>query len=186
MCEYARAVLCNSSGQYEQALVAARSASESQEVVAENWGLSELIEAATRTGRTGLAAEALKRLARKARATGTDWALGVEARARALLSDDERAESHFIEAIDHLRLTRVRGEPLRHVYAKLGIQSRRELTSVLARSLSGNTAARQSGEASPAGRGSLALRGAGPDPRARHPRADWGLYGGDQRGGMSP
>ena len=83
MCEYARAVLCNSSGQYEQALVAARSASEYQEVVAENWGLSELIEPATRTGRTGLAAEALKRLARKARATGTDWALGVEARSPA-------------------------------------------------------------------------------------------------------
>ena len=110
MCEYARAVLCNSSGQYEQALVAARSASEYQEVVAENWGLSELIEAATRTGRTGLAAEALERLARRARATGTDWALGVEARARALLSDDERAESHFTEAIDHLSRTRVRGE----------------------------------------------------------------------------
>ena len=65
--EYARAVLCNGVGQYDEALVAACSASEYQEVVAENWGLSELIEPATRTGRTDLATEALDRLARKAR-----------------------------------------------------------------------------------------------------------------------
>ena len=50
--EYARAVLCNGSGQFEEALVAACAAAEHQEVVAENWGLSELIEPATRTGRS--------------------------------------------------------------------------------------------------------------------------------------
>ena len=50
--EYARAVLCNGLGQYEEALVAACSASEYREVVGENWGLSELIEPAARTGRT--------------------------------------------------------------------------------------------------------------------------------------
>ncbi len=65
--EYARAVLCNGLAQYEEALVAACSASEYQEVVAENWGLSELIEPATRIGRTDLATDALTRLARKAR-----------------------------------------------------------------------------------------------------------------------
>jgi len=107
---YARAVLCNGLGRYEQALAAAVEASEHREVVAENWGLSELIEPATRTGRTDLAAEALKRLARKAHATGTDWALGIDARSRALLSEDDRAEDFFQKAIDHLSRTGVRAE----------------------------------------------------------------------------
>jgi DNA-binding CsgD family transcriptional regulator len=107
---YARAVLCNGLGRYEDALAAAVVASEHQEVIAENWGLSELIEPATRTGRTDLAAEAEKRLARKAHASGTEWALGIYARSRALLSDDERADGQFLEAIDRLSRTRVRAE----------------------------------------------------------------------------
>jgi DNA-binding CsgD family transcriptional regulator len=107
---YARAVLCNGLGRYEDALVAAVTASEHREVVAENWGLSELIEPATRTGRTDLAAEAVERLARKAQATGTDWALGIHARSRALVSDDDCAEVSFQEAVDHLSRTAVRAE----------------------------------------------------------------------------
>jgi DNA-binding CsgD family transcriptional regulator len=108
--EYARAVLCNGRGEYEEALVAAASASEHREVVAENWGLSELIEPATRTGRTDLANEALDRLSRKARAAQTDWAAGIEARSRALLSDAGDAEGWFRDAIDHLGRTQVRAE----------------------------------------------------------------------------
>jgi DNA-binding CsgD family transcriptional regulator len=107
---YARAVLCNGLGRYEAALTAAIAASEHREIVAENWGLSELIEPATRTGRTDLAADAQRRLARKAHAAGTDWALGIDARSRALLSEDKRAERHFLEAIDHLTRTGVRAE----------------------------------------------------------------------------
>jgi DNA-binding CsgD family transcriptional regulator len=107
---YARAVVCNGLGRYEEALAAAVAASEHREVVAENWGLSELIEPATRTGRTDLAAEAMSRLARKARATGTDWALGIDARSRALLSEDARAEGSFQQAIDRLSRTGVRAE----------------------------------------------------------------------------
>ena len=107
---YARAVLCNGLGRYEEALAAAVTASEHREVVAENWGLSELIEPAMRIGRTDLAAEAVKRLARKASATGTDWALGIDARARALLSEDDEAETSFQKAIGHLSRTRVRTE----------------------------------------------------------------------------
>jgi DNA-binding CsgD family transcriptional regulator len=108
--EYTRAVLCNGSGQYEEGLVAACSASEHQEVIAENWGLTELIESATRTGRTDLATDALNRLATKARATGTDWALGIEARSRALLSEGDLADGQFRKAIEHLSRTRVRAE----------------------------------------------------------------------------
>jgi DNA-binding CsgD family transcriptional regulator len=107
---YARAVLCNGLGRYEEALAAAVAASEHREVVAENWGLSELIEPATRTDRTDLAADAMERLSRKAYATRTDWALGIDARSRALLSEDDRAEVFFLKAIDHLSQTRVRAE----------------------------------------------------------------------------
>jgi DNA-binding CsgD family transcriptional regulator len=108
--EYARAVLCNGLGKYEEAFLAARSSSEYEEVVAENWGLSELIEPATRIGRSDLAMDALDRLAGKARATGAAWALGIEARSRALLSDGECADGLFREAIGHLGRTRVRAE----------------------------------------------------------------------------
>jgi DNA-binding CsgD family transcriptional regulator len=110
ICEYARAVLCNGLGQYNEAVIAARSASEYHEVVAENWGLSELVEPANRTGETALATDALNRLARKAQATGSKWALGIEARARALVSEGATAEGSFRQAIEHLSRTRVRAE----------------------------------------------------------------------------
>jgi DNA-binding CsgD family transcriptional regulator len=108
--EYARAVLCNGLGEYDEAVLAALSASDHGEVIVENWGLSELVEAATRTGRTELAADALQRLTRKTRAAGTDWALGIEARSRALLSEGTRAEDQFRVALEHLGRTRVRAE----------------------------------------------------------------------------
>jgi hypothetical protein len=63
--------------------------------VAENWGLSELVESATRCGMTDLARDATNRLAIKAQATRTDSALGIEARARALLDQDGDAERWF-------------------------------------------------------------------------------------------
>jgi DNA-binding CsgD family transcriptional regulator len=110
ICDYTRAVLCNGLGQYEEAVAAARSASEYQEVVAENWGLSELIEPAVRTGRTDLATDALHRLANKTQATGTHWALGIEARSRALLGAGATSEGAFRDAIEHLSRTRVRAE----------------------------------------------------------------------------
>ena len=123
--EYARAVLCNGSGQYEEALAAASSASEHREVVAENWGLSELIEPATRCGKTDLARDALERLATKAQATRTEWALGIGARARALLGEGADAERWFREAIDHLGRTRVRAE-LARTHLLYGESLRRE------------------------------------------------------------
>ena len=109
--EYAHAVLCNGLGQYDEALAAARRAcADPHELVVHNWGLTELIESAARTGRTDLATDAFQRLSRKARASGTEWALGMEARARALLSDADTAEGLFREAIEHLGRARVRAE----------------------------------------------------------------------------
>jgi DNA-binding CsgD family transcriptional regulator len=130
--EYALAVLSNGQGQYEEALGAASSASEHREVVVENWGLSELIEAAARTGRSDLATPALDRLAVKASAAGTAWALGIEARSRALLSHGSVAERLHREAIDQLGRTRLRTE-LARAHLLYGEWLRREGRRVDAR-----------------------------------------------------
>jgi ATP/maltotriose-dependent transcriptional regulator MalT len=135
--QYAHAVLCNGLGRYEEALVAARRAcADPHEMVAHNWGMTELIESAERAGRSDLATEALHRLSAKARACRTDWALGVEARSRALLSTGDIAERSFREAIERLGRTRVRGEfaRARLLYgewlrrANRRVDARRELT----------------------------------------------------------
>jgi DNA-binding CsgD family transcriptional regulator len=111
ICEYSHAVLCNGLGLYDEALTAARGAcADPHEMVAHNWGMIELIESAARTGRTDLAADVLDRLTGKARACGTDWALGVGARSRALLSEPDIAERGFREAVEHLSRARVRAE----------------------------------------------------------------------------
>jgi ATP/maltotriose-dependent transcriptional regulator MalT len=137
ICEYSHAVLCNGLGQYDEALAAARGAcADPREMVAHNWGMIELIESAVRTGRTDLAAEALQRLTMKAQACRTDWALGIEARSRALLSEGDIAERGFREALGHLGRARVHGE-LARVHLLYGewlrqanrrAEARRELT----------------------------------------------------------
>jgi DNA-binding CsgD family transcriptional regulator len=111
ICEYSHAVLCNGLGLYDEALVAARGACEDpQEMVAHNWGMAELIEPAVRIGTIDLAQDALHRLTRKARACRTEWALGIEARSRALLSEGDIAEASFREAVEHLSRARVHAE----------------------------------------------------------------------------
>src|SRR5207244_790677 len=95
-------------GRYEDAVDAAQRAGEHPEELPFAWGLVELIEAASRSGKAARAADALQRLSETTRASGTDWALGIEARSRALLSDGEAAERLYREAIDRLGRTRVR------------------------------------------------------------------------------
>jgi DNA-binding CsgD family transcriptional regulator len=57
-----------------------------------------------------IAAAALHRLAEITSASGTDWALGIQARSRALLTSGEAAEPLYREAIERLGRTRVRTE----------------------------------------------------------------------------
>ena len=109
--QWANAVLCNGLGRYEQALAAAERAGEyPQELGFCTWSLAELVEAGVRSGQAERASHALQRLAETTRPSGTDWALGMEARSRALLSAGEAAESLYREAIDRLSRTRVRVE----------------------------------------------------------------------------
>ncbi len=107
--QWADAVLCNSLGRYEEALAAAERASEdSPAVIFASWALVELIEAAVRSAVPERAVGALKRLSGIARACATDWALGAEARSRALVSDGQDAETLYREAIDRFGRTRLR------------------------------------------------------------------------------
>jgi DNA-binding CsgD family transcriptional regulator len=108
---WATALLCNSVGRYEQALEAAQQASEDSPAIwFSNWAVVELIEAATRRGMPERAATALDRLSESTRASGTDWALGVGARSRALVSDGADAEASYREAIERLARTPLRVE----------------------------------------------------------------------------
>ena len=121
------AVLCNGLGRYEEALAAARQAREHQHAFAAAWALPELIEAAARTGSMRAASDALDLLAERARAGGTDWGLGIEARSRALLSEGEEAERLYLEAIGRLGRTRLRPDLARAhlVYGEWLRQQRR-------------------------------------------------------------
>jgi DNA-binding CsgD family transcriptional regulator len=100
----------NGLGRYETALAEARAAEQSAELHVSTWALPELIEAATRTGQTQLAAEALGQLAETASIGQTDWGQGIYARSKALLSDGEDAERCYREAVDRLGRTGFRPE----------------------------------------------------------------------------
>jgi DNA-binding CsgD family transcriptional regulator len=108
---WATAVLNNGLSRYEEALTAAEQASAAPaELGLATWSLAELIEAAARTGAVERASAALRRLCDATSAAATDWALGIQARSRALLSDDEHAEGRYLEAIERLGRTRLRAE----------------------------------------------------------------------------
>jgi DNA-binding CsgD family transcriptional regulator/tetratricopeptide (TPR) repeat protein len=106
--QWALAVLYNGLGRYEEAFVAAEKGCEHpQELGLAISSLVELVEAAARSGRQEVAAEAVGRLAEMTQASGTDWALGTLAGARALVSEGEAAEKLYRTAIERLKGTQV-------------------------------------------------------------------------------
>jgi DNA-binding CsgD family transcriptional regulator/tetratricopeptide (TPR) repeat protein len=130
---WAKAVLYNGLGRYQKALAAAQQASEyPQDMGTASWALVELIEAATRSGMRETAVDAHHRLLRMTHVSGTDWALGVEARSHALLSEGETAERLYLESIARLARTRIRVE-LARVHLLYGEWLRREKRRVDAR-----------------------------------------------------
>ncbi|MCY1136437.1 AAA family ATPase [Actinoplanes sp. Pm04-4] len=104
---YATAVLFNGLGRYEDALAAARTACEYDDLGIHGFALVELIEAGVRCGALDEAAEALRRLEERTNAAGTDWAHGVRAWCTALVSEGAAAEENYCEAIDRLARSRV-------------------------------------------------------------------------------
>jgi DNA-binding CsgD family transcriptional regulator len=105
--DYATALLHNGLGEYETALTATRSSYEHDDLGLANWTMIELVEAATRCDQLDVATAAVERLAERTRASGTDWALGTEARSRALVSRGQVAEDLYREAIGRLGRTHV-------------------------------------------------------------------------------
>jgi DNA-binding CsgD family transcriptional regulator len=101
-------VLYNGLGRYDAALAAIGQPERDVEAGPALWTLTELIEAAVRSGQPHLAGGSLERIAETTRAAGTEWGLGIEARCRALLSDGNQADILYREAIERLRCTSIR------------------------------------------------------------------------------
>jgi DNA-binding CsgD family transcriptional regulator len=102
--EWATALMHNARGRHGEALEAAQRSCEHYYVGIFGWALAELIEAAVRERRIDVASPALARLTERTRSSGTEWALGAEAVARALVHDDEAA---YVESIERLAGTRI-------------------------------------------------------------------------------
>jgi DNA-binding CsgD family transcriptional regulator len=111
---WAAAVLYNGLARYEEAKSAARDATRSRfDPWTTKWALAELVEAAVRGGDAELARDALERLAEMTQPAGTDFALGIEARCRALLADGDSADVLYREAIERLERRQLRPDQAR-------------------------------------------------------------------------
>lgn len=130
---WAEALLHNGIGDYRRALDAAeRAAGFPSELGSSHWALVELIEAAARSGARDTAAQAVERLFEMTSAAGTDWALGLGARSRAVIGDGAGAEMLYRESIERLGRTRARAE-LARAHLLYGEWLRRERRRTAAR-----------------------------------------------------
>ena len=109
----AAATLYNGLARYDRALEAAQEANQPPHHWASHLTLHELVEAAVRSGHPDIAATAVEQLTLTTRPSGTDWALGIEARSRALLGTGETAEADYVEAINRLERSPVQPEAAR-------------------------------------------------------------------------
>ena len=108
---WATAILLNGLGRYAEALAATNEAAGWPHLPnLTGWVLAERIESAVRTGKHELALEALRQLSTETDVAGSDWAAGVEARARALVSEGADAERWYDEAVERLGQTPMRTE----------------------------------------------------------------------------
>ncbi|HEX6453169.1 MAG TPA: AAA family ATPase [Trebonia sp.] len=141
--KWAAAVLHNGAGRYGEALSAAKeavayaSSPTGPEMMAAGspmagWAVTELIEAAVRSGSPDQAAEPMRYLSETASAVGTSWVVGIQARSQGLLSDGECAERLYRTAIEHLGRTRARVD-LARAHLVYGEWLRRENRRVDAR-----------------------------------------------------
>ena len=111
--EWAGALLHNGLGRYHDALGVAQRADAYPLILGiSHWVTVELIEAAARSGNSEAAAGPYRRLAESTSASSTDWALGIQARSRALLSEGEgeEADGLYRESIARLDRTRMRAD----------------------------------------------------------------------------
>ena len=107
---HASAVLHNGLGRHDTARDAAWRAFDTDPVGRGPFLVPELAEAASRTGDVALLGSVLEWVSERARVTPTEWALGIEARVRALLSEGDVADALYRESIARLGRTRLRVE----------------------------------------------------------------------------
>jgi DNA-binding CsgD family transcriptional regulator len=130
--EFLSGTLYNGLGRYGDALAAVIPSERFYTEGPAIWALTELIEAAVRLGQAERARSAFEHVEETTRAAGTDWALGIEARSRALLSDGDDAEELYKEAITRLGRTSIRVQ-LARTHLLYGEWLRRERRRVDAR-----------------------------------------------------
>ena len=130
--ELAAATLHIGKGEYADAVTAAQRAYDPDGLGFNTWVLPELIEAAARNGDPATARAAFEELAERSSLSSTEWARGIEARSRALLTDGQEAEDLYREAIEQLGRSRV---AVHHARAQLiyGEWLRRERRRIDAR-----------------------------------------------------
>jgi DNA-binding CsgD family transcriptional regulator/tetratricopeptide (TPR) repeat protein len=107
LAHYVTAVLYDGLGRYEDAFAAAGRACAYEDLGLFGWALVELVEAGARSDHRDVALDAVCRLDERTRAAGTDWALGILARSRALVSDGDAPDALYREAIERLGRTRI-------------------------------------------------------------------------------
>ena len=111
MAQWALAVLYNGLGRYGDALQAAQASAEQWiQPGPPKWALAELVEAAVYARDLPAATAAVERLSEMTQASGTEWALGLEASRRALLADGGAAAALHQEAVERLGATTMRLE----------------------------------------------------------------------------
>jgi DNA-binding CsgD family transcriptional regulator len=89
-------------GHYDAARTAALRVLEVDPLYIGSIVLADVVEATARAGDLASAYAALARLTERAESSATPWGLGLLARARALVADDEDAEALYLRALDHL------------------------------------------------------------------------------------
>jgi DNA-binding CsgD family transcriptional regulator len=107
---YTSSVLHNGLGRHDAARDSAWVAFQRDQVGYGPLVVPELAEAASRTGEQEQVTAALEWVSERTQVAPTDWALGIECRVRAFLSDGEDAERLYCESLDRLGRTRVRLE----------------------------------------------------------------------------
>jgi DNA-binding CsgD family transcriptional regulator len=100
--DFVLAVLHLGHGRYEDARRHALAVCEADSLYVCSMSLADLVEAAWRSGDPDTAKLALARLSERAYASEAPWALGLCARASALVADDAEAEPLYLEALEQL------------------------------------------------------------------------------------
>jgi ATP/maltotriose-dependent transcriptional regulator MalT len=113
LANYAAAVLYNGLGRHARALECARRVFQRDVLGYQTLAAPELAEAASRCGDNDVLAEIRAWVSERARATPTDWALGMDTRVQALASAGSVAESHYRDSIERLSKTSLRVESAR-------------------------------------------------------------------------